>query len=110
MSAKNLDRHNRWRSKTVTFRMSPEETAILDTNVRISGMSKQDYLCSRALQQQITVVGNPRVYKALRNELAAVLDELTRIEAGGGIHDDLLDRIEQINTTLYGLKGQTDGI
>ena len=25
MSAKNLDRHNRWRSKTVAFRVSPEE-------------------------------------------------------------------------------------
>lgn len=110
MSAKNFDRHNRWRSKTVAFRMSPEEADILDTNVRLSGMTKQDYLCTRALQQQITVVGNPRVYKALRNELAAVLDELKRIEAGSGIHNDLLDVIEQINTTLYGLKGQSDGI
>ncbi len=82
----------------------------MDSNVRLSGLTKQDYLCARALQQQITVVGNPRVYKALRNELAAVLDELKRIEAGGGVHDDLLDRIEQINTTPYGLKGQTDGI
>lgn len=82
----------------------------MDSNVRLSGLTKQDYLCARALQQQITVVGNPRVYKALRNELAVVLDELKRIEAGGGVHDDLLDRIEQINTTLYGLKGQTDGI
>ena len=76
MSAKNLDRHNRWRSKTIAFRMSPQEADILDSNVRISGLTKQDYLCARALQQQITVVGNPRVYKALRNELAAVLDEL----------------------------------
>ena len=76
MSAKNLDRHNRWRSKTIAFRMSPQEVDILDSNVRLSGLTKQDYLCARALQQQITVVGNPRVYKALRNELAAVLDEL----------------------------------
>ena len=25
MSAKNLDKHNRWRNKTVAFRVSPEE-------------------------------------------------------------------------------------
>jgi len=106
MSAKNLDRHNRWRSKTIAFRMSPQEADILDSNVRLSGLTKQDYLCARALQQQITVVGNPRVYKALRNELAAVLDELKRIEAGAAVHDDLLDRIDQINTTLYGMKGE----
>ena len=110
MSAKNLDRHNRWRSKTIAFRMSPQEADILDSNVRLSGHTKQDYLCARALQQQITVVGNPRVYKALRNELAAVLDELKRIEAGAAVHDDLLDRIDQINTTLYGMKGRKDGI
>ena len=110
MSAKNLDRHNRWRSKTIAFRMSPQEADILDSNVRLSGLTKQDYLCARALQQQITVVGSPRVYKALRNELAAVLDELKRIEAGAAVHDDLLDRIDQINTTLYGMKGRKDGI
>ncbi len=56
------------------------------------------------------MVGNPKVYKALRNELAAVLDELKRIEDGAGVHDDLLDRIEQINTTLYGMKERKDGI
>ena len=105
MSAKNLDRHNRWRSKTVAFRMSPEEADQLDTNVRLSGLTKQDYLCSRSLQQEITVVGNPRVYKALRNELAAVLSELKRLESGGNVTDELLDTIEQINTTLYGMKG-----
>lgn len=105
MSAKNLDRHNRWRSKTIAFRMSPQEADILDSNVRLSGLTKQDYLCARAMQQQITVVGNPRVYKALRNELATVLDELKRIEAGGGVHDDLLDRIEQINTHAIRIEG-----
>lgn len=56
MSAKNLDRHNRWRNKTIAFRMSPQEADVLDSNVRISGLTKQDYLCARALQQQITVV------------------------------------------------------
>ena len=106
MSAKNLDRHNRWRSKTVAFRMSPEEADQLDTNVRLSGLTKQDYLCSRSLQQEITVVGNPRVYKALRNELAAVLAELQRIEAGNGIDDELLDTIELIAVILGGLKGE----
>ena len=30
MSAKNRDEHNRWRNKTVAFRMSPEEAKLLD--------------------------------------------------------------------------------
>ena len=50
--------------------------------------------------------GNPRVYKALRNELAAVLAELQRIEADGGVNDELLDTIELITVILGGLKGE----
>ena len=41
-----MDCCNRWRSKTVSFRMSPEEDALLDSMVRLSGMTKQDYIKS----------------------------------------------------------------
>jgi hypothetical protein len=44
------------------------------------------------------------VYKALKVELAVVLDELKRIESGGNVSGDLLEVIDQINKTLYGLK------
>lgn len=50
--------------------------------------------------------GNPRVYKALKQELAAVLAELQRIEAGNGVDDELLDVIELIAVILGGLKGE----
>lgn len=52
--------------------------------------------------------GNPRVYKALRNELAVVLAELQRIEAGGGVNEELLDTIELIAVILGGLKGESE--
>ena len=82
MSAKNLDNCNRWRNKTVAFRASPEENEQIDKAVRLSGLTKQDYITRRLLCQDVVVLGNPGVYKALRNELAAVLAELQRIEAG----------------------------
>ena len=53
---------------------------------------------------EIVVEGNPRVYKALKTELDAVLEELKRIEAGQNINEDLLTIIEQINKTLYGFR------
>lgn len=104
MSAKNLDRQNRWRNKTIAFRMSPEEAEQLDVNVRLSGLSKQDYLIRRALQKEIKVVGNPRVYKVLKNTMTEVLEELRRISVGESVSDDLLDTIRQIDVTLNGLK------
>ena len=104
MSAKNMDKHNRWRSRQVAFRLSPEEADLLDTYVKLSGLTKQDYITRRLLNRDIVVQGNPRVYKALRDQLAAVLGELRRMEAGGGVDDELLATIRLITMTLDGMK------
>ena len=37
MSAKNCDSHNRWRNKTIGFRVSPEEDKEIEMVVRLSG-------------------------------------------------------------------------
>ena len=50
--------------------------------------------------------GNPRVYKALKQELAAVLAELQRMEAGNSVDEELLNVIELIAVILGGLKGE----
>ena len=63
MSVKNLDRHNRWRNKTVAFRVSPDEDREIETAVRLSGLTKQDYITRRLLCRDVVVQGNPRVYK-----------------------------------------------
>ena len=104
MSAKNLDRHNRWRSKPVAYRVSPEEDAQIETAVRLAGLTKQDYITRRLLCREIVVQGNPRVYKALRNELNSVLEELKRIEAGQSIDGEQLETIRLIAATLDGMR------
>lgn len=106
MSAKNRDNHNRWRSKTVGFRVSPKEDEQIEIAVRLSGLTKQDYITRRLLCKDVVVQGNPKVYKALRNQLAAVLAELQRIEAGDGVDDELLDTIELISVILGEMKGE----
>jgi electron transfer flavoprotein alpha/beta subunit len=109
MSLKNVDQRGRWRNKTVAFRMSPEEDKKLETAVRLSGLTKQDYIIRRLQNRDIVVVGNPRVYKALRNQLAAVNDELKRIEAGSGVNEELLDTINMIAGIMDGMKEETHG-
>ena len=104
MSAKNLDKHNRWRNKTVAFRVSPEEDAQIETAVKLTGLTKQDYIIRRLLERDVVVQGNPKVYKALRDQLSAVLDELRRIEAGQGVNDELLDTIRMITTIMNGMQ------
>ena len=104
MSAKNRDEHNRWRNKTIGFRMSPEEAAQLDTAVRLSGLTKQDYITKKLLDRDVVVQANPRVYKALRGQLSEVLDELKRIDNGRSVNDGLLETINLIAQILNGLK------
>ena len=108
MSLKNRDEHNRWRNKTVAFRVSPEEDKQIETYVQLSGLTKQDYIIRRLTHKDIVVQGNPRVFKALRNQLADVLTELQRIEAGGEVNDELLDLIEMIADIFGGLKEESE--
>ena len=109
MSAKCTDKHNRWRNKTVGFRVSPEEDELLEAAVSLSGLTKQDYIMKKLTDREVVVMGNPRVFKALKNELQKVLAELERISNAGELCPDLLEEIELINMTLNGLKGDEDG-
>ena len=104
MSAKNMDNHNRWRNKVVAFRVSPDEDTQIEIAVKLSGLTKQDYIIKRLLCRDIVVQGNPRVYKALRDQLAAVLDELRRIGNGGEVSDELFDTIHMIAAIMGGMK------
>lgn len=104
MSLKNCDKKNRWRSKTIGFRVSPEEDEQINRYVKLSGLTKQDYITRRLTCKEVVVQGNPRVFKALRDQLAAVLNELRRIDAGNGIDDELLDTIQMIASIMDGMK------
>ena len=108
MSLKDRDEHNRWRNKTVAFRVSPEEDKQIETYVQLSGLTKQAYITRRLTHKDIVVQGNPRVFKALQNQLSDVLAELQRIASGSEVDEDLLDVIEMIADILGGLKEESE--
>lgn len=105
MSAKNVDRHNRFRNITVGFRVSPEENEEINRAVALSGLSKQEYCYRKCMEREVVVQPSPRVYKALKTQMEFILDELQRIDVGGSIKPELLDTIDLIATTMNGLKG-----
>lgn len=108
MSAKNLDGQGRWRSVNVSFRVSPEEDELLETFVKLSGMTKQDYITSRLLCKDVVVQGNLRVYKALRDTFEEVSEELKRIEKGGDVSPELTQTIEFMSIIMNGMKEDTN--
>ena len=88
----------------MAFRVSEEENAQIDLAVKLTGLTKQDYITRRLLCKDVVVQGSPRVYKALRDQFTDVLEQLQRIEAGEGVDDDLLDTINLIATIMDGMK------
>ena len=103
-----LDYKGRWRNHTVAFRVSDEESKLLNDLVALSGLTKQDYITRRLLCRDVVVQGNPRVYKALKNQMMAIYEELKRLEALSPDKDELLYTLQVIAITLDGLKGEDE--
>ena len=105
---KTLDYKGRWRNKTVAFRVSEEEARLINDLVALSGLTKQDYIIRRLQCRDVVVQGNPRVYKALRNQMADIYEELKRLERCSEANDELLYTIQLIAETMNGLKGESE--
>ncbi len=108
MSAKNVDKHNRYRNITVGFRVSPQEADELNKVVALSGLTKQEYCYRRCMERDIVVQGNPKVYKALKINMESILSELERINSNSELSDQLLEIIEMIALILDGMKGESN--
>lgn len=106
MSAKNVDRRNRFRSITVGFRVSPEENEKLNKAVSLSGLPKQEYCYHKCMNRDVVVQGNPRLYKALKSQMVEILTELLHISNGGNVSEETLATINLITITLGGLMGE----
>lgn len=102
-----FDYKGRWRNKTVAFRVSEEEAKLLDDLVALSGLTKQEYIMRRLLNRDVVVQGNPRVYKALKNQMERIYEELKRMEKCSGENDEMLYTLQVIAISLNGLKEDT---
>ena len=110
MSAKNLDHQGRWRSLTVAFRVSPEEDALIESAVRVSGLTKQDYITRKLTDRSVIVQGNPKVYRGLLLEMSSLLEELKRINSGDTVNEDILTRIDLITSIMSGMRKEDDSL
>ena len=95
-----LDTKGRWRNRTVGFRVSEEEAKMIDRMVALSGLTKQEYILRKLMDWEVTVQGNPRVYKALKNQMQQIFDELKRLEVCSEENEELLKSIQMVAVTL----------
>lgn len=100
MSRPIVDHKGRRRSKTIAFRVSPEEDEVINALVAASGMTKQDYITSRLECRDINVSPNVRVYRMLRDQMKSVYVELRRLRSADGIDERLIE-LMQVLTRVF---------
>ena len=103
-----LDAKGRWRNRTVGFRVSEEEAKMIDRMVALSGLTKQEYILRKLMDWEVTVQGNPRVYKALKNQMADIYAELQRLTSAQEVTPDMLETLQVIAITLNGMKESSE--
>lgn len=103
MSEKNLDTQGRLRSKTIAFRMSPEEADLLDRLVAISGMTKQDYIISKLSDTTVKVVPSSRMQKGMEDAMLLIYRELLRLTDADNVSPELAALTEKIGSVFADL-------
>ena len=106
---KSLDAKGRWRNRNVGFRVSEEEAKLLDDLVELSGLAKQDYILRRLLNREVVVQGNPKVFKALKNQMTQIYEELKRLESVSDDNEELLIVVEMVATIMKGMVNEYNG-
>ena len=106
---KNLDAKGRWRNRNVGFRVSEEEAKLLDNLVELSGLAKQDYILRRLLNREVVIQGNPKVFKALKNQMTQIYEELKRLESVSDDNEELLITTQMVATIMKGMVNEYDG-
>ena len=106
---KSLDAKGRWRNRNVGFRVSEEEAKLLDNLVELSGLAKQDYILRRLLNREVVVQGNPKVFKALKNQMTQIYEELKRLESVSDDYEELLIVVEMVAKIMKGMVNEYDG-
>ena len=94
--------------KLVGFRVTPEQARRIDLMARASGMTKQDYLYKRALEEEVVVRPDVRVYKMLRDEVARVYRELRRIRSAGEVDEGLAWTVDFLAREFSAMRGEEE--
>ncbi len=100
MSEKVRDRKNRWRAITVTFRASPEENELLNRKVYLCGITKQQYIIGRLLEDKVRVVVNRKVLNRLSERLSVLTDTIHTALQAGTLDDVSADELKFILNIL----------
>lgn len=100
MYPQNKDDHNRFRSKTIGFRVSPEEDEQINMAVSLSGLTKQDYIVAKLLDRTIKVQASCKIHRAVIDGINALIEELKKHRNDESIDDELMANITLLSSFI----------
>ena len=112
---KKKNEHARKRNIIMNFRVTPEEKAMIDARIRMTGLSRGKFFIDSCLHQEITVIGNVRTFLEIENQLGRI-EGIVRGDVRDGllteedveIFDTILQIMDRRNRLDYKLRGGDD--
>lgn len=88
---------------TIAFRVTPEENELVNLLAKTANMTKQEYIMSKLTDTAIVVQPNTRTFRALKDAMAKVYVELSRIRRAGDMSEALTERVELLTDMFQNL-------
>ncbi|EHF02652.1 hypothetical protein HMPREF1008_00297 [Olsenella sp. oral taxon 809 str. F0356] len=97
-------RTGRARSKTMAFRLTPEEYDLVCERIALSGLGRQEYIYRKLMDMEVVVQPSVRVHKALKDSMAQIYQQLLRIRAGDNLDAEMEAVIQMLAEEFNDLK------
>lgn len=110
MSARNNDRQGRFRCKTIGYRISPEEYEVLQRKIKMSGLTKQDYMIHCMENQNIKICGSSYVYRSLKNELNHFIELFQNMQQLDDLPLDELEILEYMLNIIINMRNKKEAL
>lgn len=112
---KKKNEHARKRNIIMNFRVTPEEKAMIDARIRMTGLPRGKFFIDSCLHQEITVIGNVRTFLEIENQLGRI-EGIVRGDVRDGLlteedvenFDTILQIMDRRNRLDYKLRGGDD--
>lgn len=95
--------YRRKRTISKAFRVSPEENERIELLAKAAGVTQQEYIMTKLEDKEFTIVPDVRTFKMLRDEMRAVVGELSRLRNTGDLGEELEARVELLCDLFLGI-------
>lgn len=105
------ENYNRYRCKTLVFTQSNVEKERINSLVYLSGMSKQDYIIRRLIDEEVVAIPNIKVQKHIREMLKKVNCQLIeQLKLGNEPTKETKEIISVISLMMSDMKGEGEDV